>query len=67
MPIIAKWTGSMPADTVSGCRIVPTMMMAGMASRKQPTTRKTAATNRPVWISPMSQAPTPARIACGIL
>jgi hypothetical protein len=28
-----------PTALVSGSRIVPTMMIAGMASRKQPTTR----------------------------
>ena len=39
MPIIAKCTGSMCTARASGSRIVPTMMIAGMASRKQPTTR----------------------------
>ena len=51
MPIMAKCTGSMPTDRASGSRIVPTMMIAGMASRKQPTTRNTKAMKKPVAIA----------------
>ena len=43
------------------------MMMAGMASRKQPTTRNTKAMKKPVAAKPMPQACTPVRIASGIL
>ena len=42
------------------------MMMAGMASRKQPTTRNMKAMKKPVVIGPMPQVETPARIAFGI-
>ena len=66
MPIMAKCTGSSPAERASGSRMVPTMMIAGMASRKQPTTRNTKAMKKPVAIGPMPQAETPARIALGI-
>jgi hypothetical protein len=66
MPIIAKCTGSMATAWASGCRIVPTMMIAGIASRKQPTTRNTAAMKKPVWYRPIPQLPTLARIAFGI-
>jgi hypothetical protein len=38
MPTMAKCTGCMPTDSANGCKVVPTMMMAGMASKKQPTT-----------------------------
>ena len=66
MPIMAKCTGSSPAAAASGLRIVPTMMIAGIASRKQPTTRNTPAMKKPVAIGPMPQSATPDRIACGI-
>ena len=42
------------------------MMIAGMASRKQPTTRNTKAMKKPVAIGPMPQAATPASSAFGI-
>ena len=51
----------------SGSRIVPQMTIAGMASRKQPTTRNTKAMKKPTPIGPMPQALTPVRIASGIL
>ena len=66
MPIMAKCTGSSPAEAAIGERMVPTMMIAGMASRKQPTTRNTAAMKKPVWIGPMPHSATPERIARGI-
>ena len=66
MPIIAKCTGSMWTARASGSRIVPTMMIAGIASRKQPTTRKQKAMKKPVAVMPMPQAPTPASSAFGI-
>ena len=66
MPTIAKWTGSMCTDRASGSRIVPTMMMAGIASRKHPTTRKQNAMKKPVVVMPMSHAATPASSAFGI-
>ncbi len=42
------------------------MMIAGMASRKQPTTRKQKAMKKPVAVIPMPQLPTPASSAFGI-
>ena len=66
MPIMAKCTWSMPTPMVSGCRMAPTMMMAGMASRKQPTTRKTPAMKKPTPIGPMPQVFTPASRNSGI-
>src|SRR4028118_1711798 len=47
MPIMAKCTGSSPAERASGSRIVPTMMIAGIASRKTPPTRNKPATTKP--------------------
>ena len=40
--------------------MVPTMMMAGMASRKQPTTRNTNTMKKP---TPIEKAPCPPRYA----
>ena len=67
MPIMAKCTGSIATALASGSRIGAQMMMAGIASRKQPTTRNTKAMKKPVAAKPMPQAWTPVRIASGIL
>ena len=56
MPMIANDTGCMCTDSASGCSVVPTMMMAGIASRKQPTTRNTKAMKKPTPIE--AQPPT---------
>ena len=66
MPIMAKCTGSMWTVFTSGSRIVPTMMIAGIASRKHPTARNANATKKPVAVSPIPQAWTPASRALGI-
>ena len=42
------------------------MMIAGMASRKQPTTRNTKAMKKPTPVMPMPQVVTLARSAFGI-
>jgi hypothetical protein len=42
------------------------MMIAGIASRKQPTTRKTAAMKKPTSVMPMPHAVTLAKRARGI-
>ena len=48
MPTMAKCTGSMRTDLAPAARrMVPTMMIAGIASRKQPTTRNTKAMKKP--------------------
>ncbi len=67
MLIMAKCTGCSPACSASGWRIEPTTMMAGIASRKQPTTRNTAAMKKPVRIGPICHAITGASSASGIL
>ena len=56
IPTIAKWTGCMFTERASGSRIVPTMMIAGIASRKQPTTRNAKAMKNPVASTPESIA-----------
>ena len=66
MPTIANCTGCMFADRASGSSVVPTMMMAGIASRKQPTTRNTKAMKKPTPIGPMLQAMTFSSSAFGI-
>ena len=65
-PVYEAWGKPIPADWASGARIVPTMMMAGIASRKHPTTRNTPAMKKPVVVDPMCQACTPASSALGI-
>ena len=66
MPTMAKCTGCMPTDSASGCKVVPTMMMAGMASKKQPTTKNAPAINKPTPITPSSHSVTLASSALGI-
>ncbi len=66
MPIMAKCTGSISTARDKGSRIGAQMMMAGMASKKQPTTRKTKELKKPVARKPICQAETPVRIASGI-
>jgi hypothetical protein len=46
--------------------MAPTMMMAGIASRKQPTTRNAPAMKKPVATGPMPQPFTPESRASGI-
>jgi hypothetical protein len=67
MPIMAKCTGSIATALASGSRIGAQMMMAGIASRKQPTTRNAPAMKNPVAANPMPQAVTPDKMASGIL
>ena len=52
MLMIPKWTGSMPAVLTIGSSTVPTMMIAGIASRKQPTARNTPAMTKPIAAGP---------------
>src|SRR5258708_1703770 len=66
MPMMAKWIGFMPTEAASGCRIVPKMMIAGIASRKQPTTRNTNAMKKPAWVMPIPHVETFSRSALGI-
>jgi hypothetical protein len=46
--------------------VVPTMMIAGMASRKQPTTRNAPAMKKPTSVMPMPQVLTLTRSVRGI-
>jgi hypothetical protein len=64
-PMMAKCTGCMPTLAVSGARMVPRMMMAGMASMKQPSTRKQTATISPTLTTPPPQADTASTNSCG--
>src|ERR1700741_5168677 len=66
MPTMAKGIGAMPTLRASGSSTVPTMTIAGMASRKQPPTRNTPAMKKPVAIGPMPHAATPSSSAFGI-
>ena len=66
MPMMANWIGCICTERASGSRVVPTMMMAGIASRKQPTTRKQKAMKKPTPITPMPQEVTFDSNACGI-
>ena len=52
IPMMAKDTGCSPAACAKGCMTVPTMIMAGMASKKQPTTKKAPAIKKPVAVMP---------------
>jgi len=63
---MAKCTGFMSTEAASGCSTVPTITIAGMASRKQPTTRKTKAMKKPTPIGPMPQPATLASSSCGM-
>src|SRR5882672_2036371 len=65
--MIANCTGCKSTDLASGSSTVPTITMAGMASRKQPTTRKQNAMKKPAAIGPMPQVETLASSASGIL
>ena len=56
----------MPTEAASGCRIVPKMMIAGIASRKQPTTRNTNAMKNPAAVIPIPQVETFSSRARGI-
>ena len=57
MPMMANDTGCMPTDCASGCNTVPTIMMAGIASRKQPTTRNAPAITNPTPVmQPLAQS-----------
>ena len=66
MLMIANDTGCIWTDAASGCNVVPTMMIAGMASRKQPTTRNTNTMKNPTPICPIPQAVTFSSSALGI-
>src|SRR5207253_2151585 len=49
-PMIAKWMGCIPTLAASGARIVPTIMMAGIASMKQPMNRNATAVMMPTVV-----------------
>ena len=66
MPMIANDTGCMLTDAASGCSVVPTMMIAGIASRKQPTTRNTNAMKKPTPMRPSPHDVTFSSSAFGI-
>src|SRR5258708_3664073 len=53
--MIANCTGCRSTDLANGSSTVPTITIAGMASRKQPTTRKHNAIKKPAAIGPMPQ------------
>jgi hypothetical protein len=65
--MIANCTGCRSTAVASGASTVPTITIAGMASRKHPTTKKQKEMKKPAAIGPIPQVETFSSSACGIL